>query len=193
MTRDQIIEKLFTGQDFRDAIGKMEPAHLRQDLASEVMLEVCEWSDDKVIDLHTRGKLGFYVAKVMLFMLINKYSPFYKKFRVGMVEWTGDRAEDVDGDGLQLRKEFNPASGIPVQIDDIQKREVRELQEDEALAEIANLYWYDQELVNLYIKHGNYRAIEAETGIAWESAYRSIQKSLKHIRCQVLKLSSMAS
>jgi len=182
MTRDQIIHDLFTGRNFRDAIEKMEPAHLREDLKMEVMVEVCTWTDEKVIDLYTRGKLGFYVAKVMLHMVINKYSPFYKKYRAMVSEY------DDGGNAFLEDEEWQPAkvtSGIAVHVDDIQAREIRELREDKALAEIENLYWYDQELVRLYIQHGNYRAIEAATGIPWESAYKSIQKSLKHIRCQV--------
>lgn len=202
MTRDQIIEQLFTGHNFRDAIQKMEPAHLRDDLKMEVMVEVCEWSNEKVIDLHVRGKLGFYVAKVMLHMLINKYSPFYKKYRTTVLEFNDNSDEWADGaflGGGDSQDEWRERSrsgqwrkGIAVQLDDIQVREIRELSEDKALAEIKNLYWYDQELIKLYIEHGSYRAIEKATGIAWESAYKSIQKSLKQIRCQVTKLSFTA-
>lgn len=192
MTRDQIIEKLFTGQNFRDAIAKMEPTHLQEDLRMEVMLEVCEWSDDKVIDLHDRGKLGFYVAKVMLNMLINKYSPFYKKFRAVTTEWSDDRTETWDDefkDGFDWsfeadarRRKFVAAKGIPVQVADIQQREIKELREDRAISAISKLHWYDQELVNLYLKLGSYRAIEEETRIPWESAYKTIQKALKELK-----------
>lgn len=196
MTRDQIIQQLFTGQNFRDAIQKMEPAHLRDDLQMEVIAEVCEWPDEKVMDLHGRGRLGFYVAKVMLFMVINKYSPFYKKYRASVAEYVDDwNSDDKDhmheGDAAGPKRRLN--AGVKVEIEDIQVREIRELQEDAAMGLIDNLYWYDQQLIKLYIQHGSYRAIEGETGIPWESAYKSIQKSLKNIRCQVLKSSSVAS
>lgn len=200
MTRDQIIEQLFTGRNFREAIEKMEPAHLRDDLKMEVIAEVCEWSDEKIVDLHSRGRLGFYVAKVMLFMVINKYSPFYKKYRIETAEWFEGRTEAWDDefkDNLDTsfeadgrRRKGIANRGIAVEINDIQVREVRELTEDQALSTIDELHWYEKGLIDLYIKHGTYRAIEAETGIPWESAYKSIQKSLKHIRCQVTKLSS---
>lgn len=198
MTREQIIQNLFTGKNFRECIGKMEPAHLREDLMAEVALEICEWPNEKIVDLHSRGRLEFYVAKTVLYMMINKYSPFYKKFRAATIEYNEGSDGWADGSfiegaaqdewiDLQGHKKGQWRGGIHVEIDDIQQREIRELSEDRALEAIEQLYWYDQELIKLYIRHGNYRAIEAETGIPWESAYKSIQKSLKQIRCQVTK------
>lgn len=205
MTRDQIIEQLFTGRNFREAIEKMEPAHLREDLRMEVIAEVCEWTDEKILDLYNRRRLDFYVAKVIFYMLINKYSPFFKKYRVGVVEYNEGTDGWADGGFIEgsLRDEWVEnrndhkrgqwRTGVAVEVDDIQTREIRELKEDQAIGLIGDLYWYDQQLIKLYIQHGTYRAIEAETGIPWESAYKSIQKSLKHIRCQVTKLSSTPS
>ena len=51
--------------------------------------------------------------------------------------------------------------------------------------EIDSLYWYKKELFKLDLKHGNYRAIEAETGIKWESAYATIQTAIKEIRTKL--------
>lgn len=52
-------------------------------------------------------------------------------------------------------------------------------------SEFKNLYWYDKQMLELYIKLGNYRAIEKETGIPWESAYASISKTLKKLRSKI--------
>jgi hypothetical protein len=47
VTRNQIIENLFTGTNFNDCICKMEPQHLQQDLKMEVISIVCEWPGRK--------------------------------------------------------------------------------------------------------------------------------------------------
>lgn len=189
MTRDQIIEQLFTGKNFREAIAKMAGPNLQEDLKMEVICRLLEQPEEKISGLYERKQLEFYTVRIILNEVGNKYSQFNKKFKLVHAEYVeeADREETKD----PRQRPFNPKRGIAVEIGDIQVREVRELQEDRAIAAIEELEWYDRELVRLYIKAGSYRAIEAETHIPWESAYKSIQKSLKIIRCQVTKLSSM--
>jgi hypothetical protein len=72
------------------------------------------------------------------------------------------------------------------QDEDHEEREAREDMEDKAMSEIDNLYWYNGEMVKLYLKYGNYRAIEENTRIPYTSAYKTIQKSLTEIKQKVL-------
>jgi hypothetical protein len=41
-------------------------------------------------------------------------------------------------------------------------------------------------MVKLYLKLGNYRAIEDETNIPWESCYSTIRKVIKKVRDHVI-------
>lgn len=86
MTRNQIIEKLFTGKNFNDCIQRMEPAHLRDDLKMEVIAIVCEWPDEKIIGLEERKELDFFVVRVIINQIQSSTSPFYKKFRQPVIE-----------------------------------------------------------------------------------------------------------
>lgn len=81
MTREKIIEQLFTGKNFNDCLSKMEPDHLREDLRQEVALVVCEWPDEKVIGLWERKELEFYVVRVILNMIKSNSSKFYRMYR----------------------------------------------------------------------------------------------------------------
>lgn len=58
---------------------------------------------------------------------------------------------------------------------------------DNVQAYVKNLHWYNAELLNLYIKHGNYRAIEQATGIPWSSCYKNISKTLRRIKIDINK------
>lgn len=51
---------------------------------------------------------------------------------------------------------------------------------------VDELYWYDKEILMLYIQLGNYRAIEKKTGIPYASAYKTVQKVIKEIKQKVL-------
>lgn len=52
--------------------------------------------------------------------------------------------------------------------------------------QVNELYWYDRQVLQLYIKLGNYRAVEKETGIPFSSIYKTVQKAIKQIKDKVV-------
>lgn len=165
MTKNQIIEGLFLGKNFNDCLGKMDPAHLREDLKMEVIAAVCEWPDDKVLELHDEGKLEFYVVRVIINMLSNKYSPFFKKFRVQTLQLTN----------MEIAEHYAQ-----------DERELREGNEDRVIRGIDSLPWYSQTMLKLYMEKGNYRALQDATGIPFISCYKTIQKAFKELKQKAL-------
>lgn len=163
-TKNQIIEELYKSREFNDCIAKMEPEHLRDDLRSEVMLILLETDEQKLIAIHTAGALKFYTVRIIMNLIQSKTSKFYKQYR-------------------QQLNEINDR--FAYEETDIQERATREEMEERAMQEIDNLYWYNSGIVKLYLKHGNYRAIEEDTGIPYSSAYKTIQKSFQEIREKV--------
>lgn len=197
MTRNQIIEALFTGKNFNECIGKMEPEHLREDLKMEVALIVCEWPDEKVVKLHQDKALEFYVVRVILNQIQSSTSQFYRKFRIVTVSYVeaANKENYFEKEGpvvpnLPRHSHMKRIIEHTDQITDpqeLERREEWELIEDRALSEIESLYWYNAEMVRLYVKHGNYRAIEKETGIPFISCYKTIQKSFKELKQKALQ------
>lgn len=169
MTKNDILSELFLSKDFRSCISKMEPAHLQEDLKGEVMLILCEYNPDKIQELYAEGKLKFFTVRIILNLIRSKTSKFYKTYRkqeqnISISENTGDNE-------------------TPFQLSDEQTNWERTKQnmESDALDAIESLYWYDKEIVKLYLKHGNYRAVEEVTGIPFESIYKTVQRSAKLI------------
>lgn len=169
MTRDAIVAGLFEGKNFNDCINKMEPDHLRDDLRMEVITCVLEWPEDKVVGLWQRKELDFYVARVIVNQIQSSSSPFAKKYRQVTVDYHENVAEHKQ----------------PLHTDCYEDRETREALEDLALDNINQLYWYDAELLRMYMKLGNYRAIQKATGIPFISCYKNIQKSIALLRKSV--------
>lgn len=193
MTKNQIIEALFKGKNFNDCIGKMEPEHLREDLKMEVALIVCEWPADKIIDLHERKELEFFVVRVILNQIQSNSSPFFKKYRRHQTAYIEEAFDGNSEDYNEaVRRHFMNIvakihGGLHESNEGMDERLAREEAEDKALSEIDGLYWYNAELIRLYVKHGNYRAIEKETGIHYISCYKAIQKSFKQLKQKVLQ------
>lgn len=139
----------------------MEPAHLREDLRQEVILIICELPDEKLIGLYERGELEFYTVRVMLNHLKNSSNSFSKKFRnICHPLPEKDIKDDID----------------------FEERKIREMIEEMAIQEIDKQYWYNKGLIALYCKHGNFRAIEKETGIPWPSVYKTIRNTFNEIK-----------
>jgi hypothetical protein len=179
MSREVIIKNLFLSKNFNDCIARMEPEHLREDLRSEVILIICEMPADKIIGLHNRKELEFYTVRIILNLIKSDTSPFAKTYRqthepimIAANEF-GARETDLACD--------------PDNADTLEDRFIREHIEDYAMSEIDNLYWYDKEMILMYKRLGNFRAIEDETGIPFISCYKNIKKSLQLLKDKALK------
>lgn len=166
-TKNQIIEELYKSKEFNDCISKMEPEHLRDDLKAEVVLILLETEEQKLLAINDAGALKYYTVRIIMNLIQSKTSLFYKKYRQQLIEITDRFIAEDEGD--------------------IAERATREEIEERAMKEIDNLYWYNSGIVKLYLKHGNYRAIEEDTGIPYSSAYKTIQKSFQEIRQKVLR------
>jgi hypothetical protein len=162
MTRDKIITDLFVSKDFTGCIAKMKPECLQDELKSEVALILCEMSEEKILELYNSGGLKFYTVRIILNLIKSNTSPFYKKFR---------------GNNIELSELIEPFIEQPEPCLNDKK--------DSAILGIENLYWYDREIIKLYGKLGTYRAVEAETGIPFESIYKTVQRACKAIRKKV--------
>jgi hypothetical protein len=193
MTRDQIISQLFTGKSFNDCIRKMEPEHLRDDLKMEVMTVICELPQTSLFDLYNRGKLEHYTTRVIINMIINKYSPFFKKYRGQSVQYMENLYEGIDADRdefdyrlvLQAMARQNNAILITEE-DEATARREREDAEDRTLVSIGDLDWYTEGMIKLYLESGNYRAMERATGIPFPSCYKTVQKAVKQLKQKAL-------
>ncbi len=81
MTRNSIIEKLWNSQELKDAIAKMQPEDLQDDLRSEIFKVLCEMDESKLVDMYNRNVLRFYIVRTMLNMTQSNTSQFYKLYR----------------------------------------------------------------------------------------------------------------
>src|SRR5687767_7780596 len=140
----------------------MEPQHLRQDLKQETILSLLEQPDQRIIELRKRNELVFFAVRVIINLICSNRSSFYKTYR----------------------QKTTP--NIPeVQYHELNGRAVREELEERALGKIDSLYWFDREVVRLYLKLGTYQAIENETRIPKVSCCRTVVKAVKQIRSEI--------
>ena len=179
MNKSKIIEELYLSKNFNDCINKMQPEELRDDLKAEVILVVCEIDEKRLQQMQETGQLVFFVVRIILNMVKSTTSRFYKKFRI-----TNDELKE-SYTFVDIRDEEATEQEHIYDLTENEQRKQREELEDLAIEKINTLDWYESELLKLYVKHGNYRAIETVTQIPFSSVYKTIQGSIKKIRYQL--------
>lgn len=152
MNRQSIITELYNSTDINNAIGKMQPFDLQDDLRQEVFMVLCEMEEDRLIQMYAEGYLKYFIVRTILNMAKSDRSNFHKKFRQVYTE-------------------------IPVSYE-VTKEEYNEDVILRLEKGMEVLHWYERELLNIYANNGkNLLAISRETKIPYRSLLKTIRKA----------------
>jgi hypothetical protein len=152
VNRQAIITELYNSADINNAIGKMHPDFLREDLRQEVFMVLCEMDEARLLHMYSEVYLKYFIVRTILNMAKSDRSNFHKKFR-------------------QVYSE------IPISYE-VTKEEYNE----EVLIKLEKglevLHWYEKELLQLYANNGkNLLAISRDTKIPYRSLLKTIRKA----------------
>lgn len=159
MTRDKIITSLYNDKDITDAINKMHPEELRDDLRQEMFMVILEMPEQKLKEKHDEGSLKWYLIRTMLNMIKSDRSGFYVKFRRCNEELTDkhDSPDTPTHDEL-----LDKVNGI-----------------------VENVHWYEREILRLHTEGGKtFRDISRDTKIP----YRSILETMKNTKHKLKRM-----
>ena len=166
MTKAEIIAELYSSQEMADALAKMNPEDLREDLRQEIFVALCEMDDSRIITLHTNKQLKFFAVRIMLNMIQSKTSRFFYKFRRGAYDpyhESHDKAEDEPECEETFSKRYEAVCD-----------------------ELGTMYWYKRELFRLYVESGcNAAKVSRETKIPIRSVYHTIKEVKDQIKNRV--------
>jgi hypothetical protein len=134
---------------------------LWEDLRQEIALIVLEYDREKMLEIESKGKqvFKFWIVRTCCNQLHSKYGKMWRLYN-------------------QL---------LPVE--DITKYIVEELEVDDSERTIAiikhkikDLYWYDKEILRMYVQLGSVRKVSAQTGIPHTSIFITIKNIRKCIK-----------
>lgn len=194
MTKNQIIEKLFTGKNFNDCLSKMEPAHLRDDLKQEIALIVCECPEETIKELYNNGKLDFYVARIIINQSKSNTSPFYKMYRKFIEEYSEIEWEETETNNRKIierhnrnvRKAVDESMPCHEEVEqEFNERLIREELEDYTLGEIEKLPFPHGEFLKLYKDEGTYEGMKVKTTIPRSTCFKSVQRAMELLRKKI--------
>lgn len=173
--RNKILSTLFKSKEFNDCIKKMRPIEFQDDLRAEVALVLCELPVEQIVALDHQGVLKFYAVGVIQNLIQSSTSPFYKKYRSTI--YINENTIEPYIDDNDSEEELNI-------------RIISELKEEKTLKIIDELYWYNREMIKLYLKLGSYRDMEKETKIPWGSCYDTVRETINKIKYELRKKST---
>lgn len=148
VNRNFIISDLYQSKDINDAIGKMQPYELQDDLRQEVFLVLCEMEEDRLLKMFNDGYLKYFIVRTILNMAKSDRSNFARTFRKVYAEVEDNCQVEEYDDSLNLK--LYRAMDV--------------------------LHWYEKEIFKLYSESGNLLQISRETKIPYRSLLKTIKK-----------------
>ena len=167
MTRSQIIEELYNSKEIKQALMKMQPANLREELKQEMFLNLCSISEDKFWAIYNNNGtsgLKYWLVRCMLNMIYSTgmNQPFFRHFRA--------KFESID--------EIHEL----VQIED-ESKDYKEKLFNRVEVARKELSWYEDMLLDTYVElNFNQTEISRKTGIPYMSIVKTISNIKKKIR-----------
>jgi hypothetical protein len=134
---------------------------LWEDLRQEIALIVLEYDKDKIAELEKKGKqvFKFWIVRICCNQLHSKYGKMYRLYNQLIA------VEDI----VKFIKEEEEVFDDQPLIDSISRK-------------IEDLYWYDREILKMYIELGSVRKVSAATGIPHVSIFITIKNTRKCIK-----------
>lgn len=151
-------------KDISQALRKMQPASLRDDLRQEMFISLCTLSDEKFWNLYENNALKFYLVRAMLNMIrsTGMNQPFFRNFRAKF-----ESIEEIEN--------------LEDQIDT--SKDQKEILFDLLDSKRKTLCWYEDSLLDQYVASGfNQMEVHRKTKIPYPSIVKTIALIKKKLK-----------
>lgn len=155
---------MYLDKDISQAIGKMQPVELQDDLRQEIFLVLCEMDDERLLGMWNSGYLKYFVVRTMLNMAKSDRSTFFNQFRRSFSEYC-DNYEKAD-EGAEIHEEMD----------------------GKLKKSMSELHWYEKNVFELYSENGrNILKLSRDTKIPYRSLFKTVTKVKKKLSKAVRK------
>lgn len=188
MTAQQVLTEIYVSDEVKKCVSKLEPEHLQQDILQHTFMELFEKPSDFILDLHVRGKLKAYIVKILYNTATYSRTTFAKQqgketptdFNFDFNEDVSDNPGLVGADKKNMQEYCNRSHYSLFEAKEEYKRQME--YETDVKCALAELHWYKQELLKLYVELGTYKAVSDKTGIPLTSVFKTITELRKEIK-----------
>jgi len=158
MKKDTIITQMYQDKDINQAIRKMQPVELQDDLRQEIFLVLCEMDSERLCGMWSSGYLKYFIVRTMLNMAKSDRSTFFNMFRKSFGEYC-DNYEKADD-----------------------QSDVHEEMDSKLKKSMGELHWYEKNIFENYAENGkNILKLSRDTQIPYRSLFKTVTKVKKKL------------
>jgi hypothetical protein len=142
----------------------MEPFDLQEDLRQEMFMVLLEMPDERLIEMHSKGYLKFFLVRTMLNMIKSNRSTFFRNFRnlIELPENVGLMTEAIEVNECKIGK---------LEFDQIFSNKRDEL------------YERDMFLLYAFTFNSNALKLSRSTKIPYKTVRRTLDSAKNKIKC----------
>lgn len=165
MTKNSIIEEVYTSQWLADVISKMNPEDLRDDLKQEAIMVLLEMDEERLKDMYQSGMIKFFTIRIVINMIKSDRSKFFVMFR---------NFQELPIIPDKIEEEYTECAEIPLD-------KIFETTRDD-------LYEKDMLFHYCYSFDGNALAMSKGTGIPYKTVIRTLINAKNKVKCYLKSL-----
>ena len=163
LTKNEILTNLYLNNEVDELINKIKPEDLRDDLKQYAFAVLCEKPEEFIIDLNNKKQLKYFLVKIISNSIFSNRSGFltqHKNSKELLIDIIPDIIDNDDNYHDMI---------------------------DKCIDESSKIYWYNQELLQLYSIHGTYREVSRITNIPVKSVHNAVKKAKEQIKQNIWK------
>lgn len=178
-TKEKILSDLTKRADIKQVIRNItkNDVYYGEELYQELFIILCEQPEEKIIQMHCEGWIDHFIIRVLNNSFNSTTSPFYHKVKKGVQ----NKIDHID--------EENGIDHMEELIDKHSSEVSAQYEAEVALVseEIEKLYWYDRDIVKLWLKLGTVTAVSKQTGIGTFPLRQTMKSSKEELKKAITK------
>jgi hypothetical protein len=148
-----------------------------QELRQDVFLTICEYDAIKIIDMHERKCLKFFIVRIGLNQFRSKNSKFYyQNFKNQRI------SDNIIDDELIENSDHILYSNMLYELQDDNAYQKIEVKIQAVENTIENLRYFECEVLKLYLLLGTYKNVSIKTGIPIRTIANGVKNAIKNVK-----------
>jgi DNA-directed RNA polymerase specialized sigma24 family protein len=165
LDKKTIIEMVYRNTEYRRICLRVCGGdELSADLYQEMILALLNYEEEKIMGLHQRGELKWFITRIMMTMWRCKSSPFFQAYRRG-TETVTDRIPTPD-DVYDIDRDLHTQLIIDTTAKVL----------EEKLSSGDRNDWYEATMWKLYTESGSFRKAQERSRIPYKSIANTVRR-----------------
>lgn len=161
LTKHSIVNEIANDKEYKSICKKLSPI-LHEDLYQDLMIILLKYDENKLIEIHNKNQLKFFIVKILMNQSKSQTSPLFKQHLLK------PNYKDID-----WYDEHDNLNELLIQTTE-STIDLYSAKNDDN--------WYRTELFRLYLRIGSIRALSRQTTIPVMSIQRSLSEFKRDIK-----------